>query len=47
MKKVLSIFAILIFLVGCESSPKSNGFIKNNPSGSFTIGKQSSVDLGG
>ena len=45
MKKVLSIFAILIFLVGCESSPKSNGFIKNNPSGSFTIGKQSSVDL--
>ncbi len=45
MKKVLSIFAILIFLVGCESSPKSSGFIKNNPSGSFKIGTQSSVDL--
>ena len=45
MKKVLSIFTILIFLVGCESTPRSNGFIKNNPSGSFKIGTQSSVDL--
>ena len=45
MKKLLSIFAILIFLVGCESAPKSNGFIKKNLSGSFAIGTQSSVDL--
>ena len=41
MKKVLSIFTILIFLVGCESAPKSNGY----PSKFVTLGTQASVDL--
>jgi len=45
MKKLLSISTILIFLIGCENTPKSNGFMKNYPSGSFMIGTQSAVDL--
>ena len=45
MKKLLSISTILIFLIGCESAPKSNGFVKNYPSTSFTMGTQASVDL--
>ena len=41
MKKLLSVFTILIFLVGCEGAPKSNGY----PSKFVTLGTQASVDL--
>ena len=45
MKNLLSLSMVLIFLIGCESAPKSNGFAKNNSSTSFTMGTQASVDL--
>ena len=41
MKKLLSISTILIFLIGCESAPKSNGY----PSKFISLGTQASVDL--
>ena len=41
MKKLLSISTILIFLFGCESAPKSNGY----PSKFISLGTQASVDL--
>jgi hypothetical protein len=44
MKKLISISTILLFLIGCENSSKSNGFIKDIEGSSFQIGSQTSVD---
>ena len=45
MKKLLSISLILIFLISCESTQKSNGFVKDVDGSTFQIGTQASVDL--
>lgn len=45
MKKLISISTILLFLIGCENTSKSNGFIKDIEGSSFQIGSQTSVDL--
>ena len=45
MKNLLSLSMVLIFLIGCESAPKSNGFAKNNSATSFTMGTEASVVL--
>ena len=45
MKKLISISTILLFLIGCDNTSKSNGFIKDIEGSSFQIGSQTSVDL--
>ena len=45
MKKLLSISTILMFMIGCENTQNSNGFVKDSEGSSFQIGSQASVDL--
>ena len=45
MKKLLCLSMIIIFLLGCENTQKSNGFHTSYKDYSFHIGSQSSVDL--
>jgi len=45
MKKLISVSTILIFLIGCENTQNSNGFVKDSEGSSFQIGSQASVDL--
>ena len=47
MKKLIYLFICLslLFIVGCEQSGRSNGFVNDYPEVSWHIGHQSSVDL--
>ena len=45
MKNLLSIAMLLVFVTGCENTPKTNGFVTSIENSTWQMGTQASVDL--